>query len=111
MFVFNKFCFQNLKLDTKLSDVNGKELPALEIFTAVIAYIKNTVYEQMKQNFSGFNEESDILWVLTVPAIWSDSAKQFMRKAAEKVCQQFQTFLVIILCVSCNYMEKNRLVQ
>lgn len=28
---------------------------------------------------------SDILWVLTVPAIWSDSAKQFMRLAAVQV--------------------------
>lgn len=28
----------------------------------------------------------DILWVLTVPAIWSDQAKQFMREAAMQVC-------------------------
>ena len=28
---------------------------------------------------------SDILWVLTVPAIWSDQAKQFMREAAIQV--------------------------
>ncbi|KAL3878564.1 hypothetical protein ACJMK2_030901 [Sinanodonta woodiana] len=27
---------------------------------------------------------SDIRWVLTVPAIWNDAAKQFMREAAEK---------------------------
>jgi hypothetical protein len=27
----------------------------------------------------------DILWVLTVPAIWSDEAKQFMREAAIQV--------------------------
>jgi hypothetical protein len=26
-----------------------------------------------------------IQWVLTVPAIWSDKAKHFMRRAAEKV--------------------------
>lgn len=29
---------------------------------------------------------NDILWVLTVPAIWSDQAKQFMRDAAIQVC-------------------------
>jgi hypothetical protein len=28
---------------------------------------------------------SEITWVLTVPAIWSDPAKQFMREAAVKV--------------------------
>ena len=27
----------------------------------------------------------DIKWVLTVPAIWSDAAKQFMREAAVEV--------------------------
>lgn len=31
----------------------------------------------------------DILWVLTVPAIWSDQAKQFMREAAIQVCITF----------------------
>ncbi|KAK3602775.1 hypothetical protein CHS0354_026322 [Potamilus streckersoni] len=29
-------------------------------------------------------QKSDIRWVLTVPAIWNDAAKQFMREAAEK---------------------------
>ena len=27
----------------------------------------------------------EIKWVLTVPAIWPDSVKQFMRKSAEMV--------------------------
>ena len=30
-------------------------------------------------------EKDDIFWVLTVPAIWNDSAKQFMREAAVNV--------------------------
>ena len=29
--------------------------------------------------------EDNILWVLTVPAIWSDRAKKFMREVAQKV--------------------------
>jgi hypothetical protein len=29
--------------------------------------------------------ENDIHWVLTVPAIWKDNAKQFMREAAQQV--------------------------
>lgn len=28
---------------------------------------------------------TDVFWVLTIPAIWSEPAKQFMRKAAEEV--------------------------
>jgi hypothetical protein len=34
---------------------------------------------------SNIIEMTDIRWVLTVPAIWSDGAKQFMRKSAEMV--------------------------
>ena len=30
-------------------------------------------------------DEMDVHWVITVPAIWSDGAKQFMREAAQKV--------------------------
>lgn len=30
-------------------------------------------------------QESNIRWVLTVPAIWTDAAKQFMIAAAEEV--------------------------
>jgi hypothetical protein len=30
-------------------------------------------------------EPKDIRWVLTVPAIWSEAAKQFMRKSANLV--------------------------
>lgn len=31
------------------------------------------------------NEENDVTWVLTVPAIWDEPAKQFMEEAAAKV--------------------------
>lgn len=30
-------------------------------------------------------EKNDFTWVLTVPAIWDEPAKQFMQEAAEKV--------------------------
>lgn len=33
----------------------------------------------------GAIDEGDIRWVLTVPAIWRQPAKQFMRQAAYKV--------------------------
>lgn len=38
------------------------------------------VTEKNKSSWS-----DDILWVLTVPAIWTDQAKQFMRDAAIQV--------------------------
>ena len=40
--------------------------------------------ERLDKRGTGVQME-EIKWVLTVPAIWTDSAKQFMRKSAEKV--------------------------
>jgi hypothetical protein len=33
-------------------------------------------------------------WILTVLAIWTDTAKQFMRTSAEKVLHTFRAFFV-----------------
>ncbi|XP_053383654.1 heat shock 70 kDa protein 12A-like isoform X2 [Mercenaria mercenaria] len=74
---------KKLRLDTKLSDAHGKELPAIEVFAVVINYLTEKIYAQIRNISSAFQED-EILWVITVPAIWSDSAKQFMRKAASK---------------------------
>ena len=36
-------------------------------------------------------KEDDIQWVLTIPAIWTPKAKQFMREAAFEVRSYFCT--------------------
>ena len=54
---------------------------ALEVFGESIRYLKDHALCQLGGTF----DDDDIRWVLTVPAIWDDSAKQFMRLAAEMV--------------------------
>ena len=50
------------------------------------------------------------LWVVTVPAIWSDKAKQFMRDAAERV--MLQTFGNTFRCLNNNFgIDKTYLIQ
>ncbi|KAK3098843.1 hypothetical protein FSP39_023608 [Pinctada imbricata] len=72
-----------MKKDMTLEDETGKKLEAEKVFTESIKYLKNhflkTVMKQGKQY-----EETEIQYILTVPAIWNDTAKQFMRNAAEK---------------------------
>ncbi|XP_061163955.1 heat shock 70 kDa protein 12A-like [Saccostrea echinata] len=73
----------HLSRDTKIADASGKELPAKVVFGHGISYLKSHALNIMKQQ--GFEiEDSEIRWVLTVPAIWSEPAKQFMREAAQK---------------------------
>lgn len=62
----------------------GKELPAVDIFSHAIKYLKDHMINEHRNRGTSI-EDSDIHWVLTVPAIWDDPAKQFMRKAAGKV--------------------------
>ena len=40
-------------------------------------------------------DEKLIRWVITVPAIWSDASKQFMREAALKVYKEVTNVLPI----------------
>ena len=42
----------------------------------------NTFYQRIAADFL---DDEEIHWVITVPAIWDDAAKSFMRRAAEEV--------------------------
>ena len=78
------FNFQNLTLTTKVADETGKELPAIDIFSMSIKCLKKHLENLLKEK-NVVLRNNETLWVLTVPAIWDDTAKDFMRKAAEKV--------------------------
>lgn len=77
---------QNLSLGTLLTAANGKKMKALDVFSHSMWYLKEQAVRVIKTRTSdaGFTV-NDIQWILTVPAIWSDAAKQFMREAAYKV--------------------------
>jgi molecular chaperone DnaK (HSP70) len=62
----------------------GNNRPAIEIFTFMIEALKNHFFGAIKPTVLNPEnlKEDEILWVLTVPAIWSDTAKDFMREVA-----------------------------
>jgi hypothetical protein len=64
-------------------------LPAIDVFAMAIEYLVNDMHDGIKERMSGVIKKSEVHWVnyvITFPAIWTDSAKQFMRKAGEQVC-------------------------
>ncbi|KAK3603239.1 hypothetical protein CHS0354_007569 [Potamilus streckersoni] len=81
---FKMKIFDNLELSryTMIEDITGKTLPAMTVFSRAIESMRNDFLSQFKSKLEGRIEDRDICWVLTVPAIWSESAKQFMRQAA-----------------------------
>lgn len=69
---------------TKIKDIMGREVPALKVFQLSIKYLKDHFMRHITKS-NPLLESADVMWMLTVPAIWDDKAKQFMRLAAEQV--------------------------
>lgn len=59
-------------------------MDAMKVFSEMIKYFKNHLVTECEKTETEV-KVSDIQFVITVPAIWTDPAKQFMREAAEKV--------------------------
>ena len=74
-------------MDTKIPAANGKRLQAKSVFAHSIKFLKDEAVKVIQQETGddGYSVH-DIQWVLTVPAIWTPRAKQFMREAAYEVC-------------------------
>ena len=84
MYSFQKYCcLQKVSHDLMIKAVDGKSLPAVIVFSKALEYIKTIVLNYLNEQVEHPNRS--ILWIVTVPAIWSRAAKQIMRTAAEKV--------------------------
>ena len=65
----------------------------MTIFAMSIRYLKEHFWEAVQRQKVGL-VETDVRYVLTIPAIWDDNAKQFMREAAVEVSDLFKTYFV-----------------
>ncbi|XP_076073455.1 heat shock 70 kDa protein 12A-like [Mytilus galloprovincialis] len=74
---------KNLSKELIIEDITGKSASALDIFSMSIKALKEHFLNKIREQITEIHID-DIRWVLTVPAIWSDGAKQFMRSSAEK---------------------------
>uniref|UniRef100_A0A4W6FIT4 Heat shock protein family A (Hsp70) member 12A.2 n=1 Tax=Lates calcarifer TaxID=8187 RepID=A0A4W6FIT4_LATCA len=76
---------KTLNRDVTIKAANGKSMKALKIFTEALRYLKEDALTTISAKAGRRFIASDFTWVLTVPAIWDPSAKQFMREAATQV--------------------------
>ncbi|KAK3741108.1 hypothetical protein QZH41_013936, partial [Actinostola sp. cb2023] len=79
----------SLNQETRVEAANGRKVRALDLFAVCLAYLRQIAMETMnstRQSKNGTDAPkymaSPIQWVLTVPAIWDPTAKEFMRQAA-----------------------------
>lgn len=77
-------------------DEMGKSLPALDVFSKTIQYLSDDMLSSVnqfllkspndkKRGLPNRVDETNVLWVITVPAMWTQSARRFMREAAIQV--------------------------
>jgi len=85
-FISGGLFIQNLTTNTTIADITGKKMSALAVFSNLLVYIKHHALNRLQSRDTNFTlGENDIHWVVTVPAIWNDKAKVFMRRAMSKV--------------------------
>ena len=75
---------KKLSRKSQLRDATGKHMNALEVFTLVFENPKQKILKQINLSKSSrfFVGANDVGWMITIPAIWTDNARQFMREAA-----------------------------
>ncbi|XP_052760705.1 heat shock 70 kDa protein 12A-like isoform X2 [Mya arenaria] len=88
----NTYFFSNMKMflftnkvidkDMKIKDTFNNELPAQRVISMALKFLKDDLMKDVRSRNSTQIHNNDVLWVLTVPAIWSDQAKCFMRECA-----------------------------
>uniref|UniRef100_K1QZA6 Heat shock 70 kDa protein 12B n=1 Tax=Magallana gigas TaxID=29159 RepID=K1QZA6_MAGGI len=67
---------------TQCTAENGESVDAMKVFTHCINHMRKHLLEDLENKTTARITMDDITFVLTVPAIWDDTAKMFMREAA-----------------------------
>jgi hypothetical protein len=77
---------KELHQSMELEATNGRRVRATVVFSHALRFFRDTCLKELSDMAIADHPVSaaDIQWVITVPAIWRQSAKQFMRHAANE---------------------------
>jgi hypothetical protein len=70
-----------LHLHENAVSVDGREMPLMVVIQESLRFIAEKAMLKLEEQV-GKVVKAKIRWVLTVPALWSEEHKQFMRRAA-----------------------------
>ena len=77
---------QTINKETAIKAANGRYVKAKSVFAHSMKFLKEEALKVICQRTGDdYYDVADNQWVLTVPAIWTPKAKQFMREAAYEV--------------------------
>ncbi|XP_052085783.1 heat shock 70 kDa protein 12B-like [Mytilus californianus] len=103
---------KNISAEMVLEDILGKPVSAVDVFSLSIKALVDHFMDSVKKQGTGVKLQ-EIQWVLTIPAIWTDSAKQFMRECAEKAGIPAEKLLLALepetASIFCQYLPTEKL--
>jgi len=73
---------QKAEIRKKIKAANGRKLASRKIFVAALCFMKKHAFDMFKRHKVEIDDLTKIKWVLTVPAIWSDTSKGLMEQWA-----------------------------
>ena len=76
---------QDCSQQTQLEAANGQRYPAFEVITMTLKFFKDHALRELSNQCGTTIDNDDVRWIITVPAIWNEQAKKFMRLAAYEV--------------------------
>ena len=80
-----------------VKEINGKAISAKIVFSSAIGFFKDHFMTALDEKQFGIQKDR-IHWVLSIPAIWNDSCKKFMRESAIQVCNILNIVKININC-------------
>eukprot|EP01084_Bolivina_argentea_P242072 406216_1 len=70
----------NVSITDELTATNGRKVKSSIVFTAALKYLQKLALGYLYRKKIKNIKDSDIQWIITVPAIWNDTAKYKMRQ-------------------------------
>ncbi|EFC45585.1 hypothetical protein NAEGRDRAFT_66423 [Naegleria gruberi] len=89
---------------------NGKTKPLTQVIGETLKYLVDRTVEEISSKSIKTVQKKDIMWVLTVPAIWTWKAKSIMRNAMREYGQIEEKFIIEALepeCASITLWQEN----
>ena len=93
----------------ELTAANGKKMLGLVVFSHALRFFKDHCLQELSDQSSTRIVNDDIRWVITVPAIWRQPAKQFMRQAAYDVCLCEDLLCVMVFVLQLHALSDHNL--
>jgi hypothetical protein len=78
--LFQTYKIHLLKLDSTAISLDGREMPLMKVISSTLKFISEKALQKLTEQV-GRVVKAKIKWVLTVPALWNEEHKHFMRRA------------------------------